>query len=393
MPLRLVFAHLRRRWLRVALTIASLAIAIFLLAALRALVLSLESGVRGAASNRLVVQSAVSLFVQLPIAYQSRIQAIPGVEAAGKWQWFGGKYVDNEGEEHSMIAQFAVDPESLVKTYPEIELVDGSVEPFLTRRNACIVGASLIQRYDWKVGDVIRLMGTLYKRSDGRPWELEIAGVYKARMPVDDQTIFFPFEYLIRAGESGEMEYPVEGTGTFAIRVAEGADPDRIAQTIDAEYANGPIRTQTMYESEFNRQFVGMVGNIPTLMGAIGAAVAFAVVLAVLNTMVMGARERTRDVGILKALGFTDRTVFAMYLVESLLICGAGGLIGLGFAEATENSVRMALEANWYPGYAITSRMLATGVVVSVAMGLLAGLYPAWQASRLRPVDALRMEV
>lgn len=392
MPLHLVVAHLRRRWLRVTLTVASLAIAIFLLAALRALVISLESGVRGAASNRVVVQSAVSLFVQVPIAYQPRIQQIPGVEAAGKWQWFGAKYTDGEGETHGMLTQFAVDPEAFLATYPEVELVEGSLEPFLTRPNACLVGISLMKEFDWKLGDVIPLEGTLYQRSDGRPWELEIAGTYRARMPVDERTMFFPFEYLIRAGESGEMAFPVEGTGTYAIRVAEGADAERIMQTIDAEYANGPVRTQTMYESEFNRQFVGMIGNIPVLMGSIGAAVAFAVVLAVLNTMVMGARERTRDLGILKALGFTDRTVFWLFLIESLALSGAGGLLGIGLALATEPGVRRALEALWYPGYAITNEMLAVGLVVPIAIGLLAGIYPAWHASRLRPVDALRME-
>lgn len=385
MPLGLLWQNLRRHWLRSALTIGSLAIALFLTTALRALVNSLEAGVRGAASNRLVTGSAVSLWVQLPTSYQSRIAQVEGVEATCKWQWFGAYYKDPA----DLFAQFAIDKGSFFEMYPEIRLVSGSREEFLARRDACIVGSELSAMYGWKQGDTIPLLGNAYPRNDGAAWQFYCAGVYEARLPVDNRTLFFDYTFLEQAGENGETMY-WPGCMLYVSRLAPEADAAAVMQTIDRAYENGPLKTKTQPESEFNRQFVTMVGNIPALMAAIGGAVTFAIVIAALNTMLMASRERTRDIGIMKALGFTDATAFALLLAESLAICTSGGLLGIGTALATESAIGFQLSANMFPGYEITRGMIASGIGAALVIGLVAGLVPAWRASRLRAVEAIR---
>jgi putative ABC transport system permease protein len=385
MPFGLIWHNLRRHWLRSALTIGSLGIALFLITALRALVNSLEAGVRGAAGNRIVVGSDVSLWVQLPTSYQAKIAQIEGVEKLIKWQWFGAYYKTSA----DLFAQWAVDKDVLFDVYPEMKLVAGSMDEFLVRRDACLVGIELAKTYGWKPGDTIPLLGNTYPRADGGAWQFYCAGVYEARLPVDNRSMFFDYAYLEQAGEAGETMY-WPGCMLYVARTAPGADQEALIQVIDRLYENGPFKTKTQPESEFNRQFVTMVGNIPALMAAIGGAVSFAIVMAALNTMLMAARERTRDLGIMKALGFTDGTAFALMLAESFAIAAAGGLIGVGTALATESAIAFQLSANLFPGYEITSDMITGAVAAAIAIGLIAGIVPAWRASRLRAVEAIR---
>ena len=385
MPIRLLFRNLLSHPLRAGLTMASIVVAVFLICTLRALLVALNAGIETSASNRVWVQSAVSLFVDLPLSYQSRIAEVPGAEDVSKFQWFAGIYK----EPKNFFAQFAVDPEKLLPMYPEVSIVDGSIEPFLTQRNACVVGIDLLKRFDWKVGDTIPLQGTIFPRADRGAWEFEIVGVYGSHVPGFDKTwLIFPFEYLRQSLESGDALGP-DGVGTYVVRTARGADPTSIMGSIDALYENGPQRVQTTTEAEFNRQFVSMMGNIPFFLRSIGGGVTFAILLAALNTMMMAGRERTRDFGILKALGFTDGVAFRLLLAESMALCALGGAIGLLLFVGSEQAMIDAL-GKVFPGYRVTSETLIEGATLAVSVGLLAGIAPAWRASRLRPVAALR---
>lgn len=387
--LRLLLRNLAHRPLRSLLTIGSLAVALFVLTALRAVVLSLESGVRNAASNRLVVESAVSLFVQLPISYQPKIEQVEGVERICKFTWFGGFYQD----ESNFFAQFGVDAEGLLDIYQDdMQVIEGDVEEFYARKNACLVGRQLMAEFpEWKVGENVPIIGALYPKNDGSAWEFYIAGVYEARMPIDNRTLFFHYDLMREAGEAGVADIPAS-TGTFAIRIAPGASPESIMQTIDAMFENGPLRTLTTTEAEFNRQFVTMVGNIPALMASISGAVLFAVVIAAINTMLMAARERTRDLGILKALGFTDGSAFGLLLGESMVIALIGGGLGIAAALLSEAPISAALEAKFFPGYEIHPAWIGFAVALTLAIGLAAGIVPALQVRSLRSVEALRRE-
>jgi putative ABC transport system permease protein len=384
-PIRLIFRNLLRHKLRTALTVGSLAIAVFLLCVLRALVVSLDAGVRNSTSDRLIVQSAVSLFVNLPASYLGKLQAVEGVDSVARLQWFGGYYQDPS----SFFAQFGVDPEEFLDMYPEFKIVDGSRERFLTERTACIVGRQTADRYGFKVGDTVPIIGTIFQRLDGTPWEFQVAAIYELDSIVwDETTIFFPFEYLEESLEGGTASGP-PGSGVIYMHLAEGVNPVNIAAEVDGLFENGPQRVQTTTEAEFNAQFVSMVGNIPFFVTTIGGGVLAAILLAVINTMLLSGREQRHDMGVLKALGFSDWAVFGVMLGQGVVLCVLGGGVGIGLAQLSSPEIAKLL-GTMFPGFEMTSEILTSACTLSLGIGLLSGALPAAATRKLMAVDAFR---
>lgn len=385
MPLRLVVRYIFQHKLRASLTLASLAIAIFLLCVLRSLVVSLDAGVRAATSDRLVVQSAVSLFVILPESYKAKLQAVEGVDEVARVQWFGGYYQDRS----NFFGQFAIDKDEFLYSFPEIQVTDGSLDQFFSERQACLVGRQTAEKYGFEVGQSVPIIGEIFQRIDGDPWSFTVAGIYElSSLAWDETTIFFSHDYLDESLEAGLATGP-RGTGIFYLKLDGSVDPVTVAASVDALFENGPQRVQTTSESEFNAQFVSMVGNVPLFVSTIGGGVLAAIVLAVLNTMLLAGREQTRDVGVLKALGFTDSSVFGVMLTQGILVTGLGGAAGIAMALGTEGAMATFL-GNRFPGYAITDQIVTQAAGLSLGIGLLAGLFPAMRARRMMAIDALR---
>lgn len=386
MPWHLVAKNLLAHPIRTLFTILSLAIAVFLVCTLRSLIVGMNAGVAASSSNRLIVQSAVSLFVDLPLSYQGKIEAIPGVETSTRFQWFGGYYQ----EPSNFFAQFGVDPDKFFDMYPEVKLVAGTKEDFQRGKTTCVIGDELHKKYGFKVGDRIPIVGTIFNKNGGA-WEFDVAAIYHSDVAiVDNSTMYFQFEYLRETLEQGGATGP-EGVGVFVLRTKPGTDPINVMAAVDREFERGPQVVQCTTEAEFNRQFVSMMGSIPFFLGSIGGAVLFAIFLAVLNTMLMAGRERTRDIGIIKAMGWSDRAAFALLLAESMLLCALGGGLGIalavGTAEGLASGFRMIV-----PFYEVTHETVGLAALITLGLGLGAGIAPAVRASRLRVVQALRPE-
>ncbi len=406
---KLIWRNLLAHKLRSILTVLSVMVAVFLLLMLRSLVTTLESNVATFSSKRLWVQSAVSLFVDFPQSYQPKVESVEGVVRTCKWQWFGGFYQDPK----NFFGQFAVDQEAFLSVCPEIELLDPETsrtvsdpklpeqgrqriqaqeEAFLAKRNACIVGQGIAKQFGWKLGDMVPITGALFPHPSGAKvaWEFEVVGIYKPGAPNwDSRTLFFRwdlFEETLRASPTG-----IPGVGVMLVETEPGADQTRIIGEIDAKFAAGPQRTQTTTESEFNRQFATMFGNIPFFVSSIGSGVLLAIALACVNTMLMAGREQTHDVGILKALGFSDARTFGLLLTQSMLLCLLGAALGIALAKAMEGGVAVAMGA-MFPGFRIQGSTLTLAVALCAGVGLIAGLAPAWKARAMRPVEALRSE-
>lgn len=200
--------------------------------------------------------------------------------------------------------------------------------------------------------------------------------------------MFFHFDYLRESLESGEAAGPV-AVGTYAIEIEPGARAETVMAAVDGLFENGPQRVRTTTEAEFNRQFLSMMGNIPLLLRSIGGAVLFAIFFAVLNTMLMAGRERTRDLGIMKALGFANGRIGMLLVVESLLLVllgsGLGVVLAMGLAE-----VMYPFVASFAPGFAIDGTVLGQGLAMAAALGLVSGLAPGLRAAKILPVRALR---
>lgn len=382
-PFKLVWRNLTRRKLRSVLTIGSLAIAIFLVCGLRTIITTIRSGVDHANPRRLDVMSASGLFAELPMSYQAKIAGVPGVEKTTKFQWFGGYYRSQK----NFFAQFAIDPETMFDMYPECKVTDGAIEELRRVRNGCIIGRSLVNDFGWKVGDTVPLIGSLHPHPDDKAWEFTVVGIYHSDVPsFDNRTLFFRWDYFEETLKAGGI---TPGVGVYALRAAPEANIEQLIVDVEDQFKDAEHRIDCTTEAEFQRQFQSMFGNIPLFLGWIGGGVLVAILVACVNTLLMSMREQTTDVGVLKSLGFTDTSVFGLFLSQALFLCIVGGGLGLLFALGTQGFISSKLE-NMFPGYAIQPETLALGAGITLALGPVAGILPALRARSLRVVEALR---
>jgi putative ABC transport system permease protein len=382
---RLVRRHAVSHPVRALLTIGAVMVAMFLFCFLRSVVTSLDSAVKESSSRRIITASAVSLFQSLPASYREAIGAIDGVHSVSRFTWFGGVYKDPE----NFFAQFATDPELLLEQYPEVVLDEGQKQAWLEDRRGAIVGINLARKFGFEVGQKVPLIGTIYPRVDGSEWEFTIRGIYRSkRANVDEMTMYFHWSYLDESLEEGSAMGP-RGSSVYLIRLEDGYRGEDVGDAIDAYYAGGPQRTRTQPEAAFQADFVNMLGNLPTFLGMIGAAVLVAILFGIVNTMTIAARERLRTMGILKALGFPIRVPARLYLMESIALVGAGGILGMGLAWLTQDPLRTGF-GTYIPVYKVTTETYLLAAGICVVIGIVGGAVPAWSAIRLRAVEALR---
>ena len=379
--LYLIFSSLKRKKLRTGLTILSIMVAFILFGYLTAIRQAFDAGVEVAGADRLIVRHKVSLIQLLPQSYEQRMERVNGVDNATHATWFGGIYQ----EPRNFFAQMPMVPEELFDMFPEFILSDEHKAAWLETRSGAVAGRGLAERFGWKVGDRIPINATIWTKKDGgRTWEFDLVGIYDgAEKGTDTSQLFFRYDFFDETRAMGEGM-----VGWYTVRVE---DPDRaaeVAAAIDAEFANSATETKTEPEGAFIQGFANQIGNIGFIIMSIMAAVFFIILLVAGNTMAYTVRERTNELAVLKAIGFTDRGVLGLVLGESLAITLAGGLIGLGLAwllvsmgDPTSGS---------FPVFYFPIGDLFIGLMLIVAMALVAGIIPALQAQRLQIADALR---
>ncbi|HEY3836017.1 MAG TPA: FtsX-like permease family protein [Bryobacteraceae bacterium] len=329
---------------------------------------------------RLIVRNRVSLAFGMPQSYREKILQVPGVAEAGISQWFGGMYIDRRPEH--MFARFAVEPAKVFRLRGELTMPEDQKKAFLTERTACIVGRTLAKEQNFKIGQKITLVGDIF------PYNMEftIRGIFDA--PVNDELLYFNRDYLeetLPLGRRGQA-------GTINVLAATTADVPRIEAAIDDMFHNSPTQTKTETESAFSLSFVAMLGNVKAFLLSIVGAVTFTILLVSANTIAMSVRERVREVGILKTLGFTPGTILGIILGEAVAIALIGGVIGVALAAAMTTAV------GHMPGMlipelqqlALVPEVAASCLGVAAAIGLLSALIPAINASRISILQALR---
>lgn len=361
---------------RTVLTILSLVISLFLFCTLRTVITSLASSLESASTARLITRRSTSLTFMMPASYRDRLAQIPGVEDAAYMTWFGGVYID----ERNFFAQFAVDPVRYLAMYPEYRLTPEEKDTFRRERTACIIGEKLARKYGFKKGDRITLRGTIFEGI----WDFTVCGIALPATPdLDTNWLLFNGEYLNqRMDDFGQV-------GTFVLKLKDPSRAGDIARIVDATFANSAAETKTETEKAFQLGFISMLGNIQAVIYALGTAIVIAIGLVSMNTMMMAARERTREIAVLKALGFNDRTVVGLVLAESLLITLVGGLLGAGLARLVFTFSNFTA-GGFFQQFLVTDGTMAQAMGIALFLGLVSGLAPAWNAARLRIVDALR---
>lgn len=377
--LKLIRRNLFRNKLRAILTMMLLAVIFFFVATLLAILDNFESfSNAGEGSNRIVVQSAISLATLLPYAHEQKIRQLPGVVDSAKLQWIGAYYK----EKSNFFANFAVDVEKMSTVFDDYKVDPKELAAFVADRRGALVGKVLMKRFGWKVGDRITLKRQIFPFDP----ELTIRGTYDH--PVQTTTVFFPMEYFQQStGDRGEV-------GTFWVKVKDPKQMAAISQQIDAMFKNSDYPTETFTEKEFQKNFMSMMGNVKLLFTAVSSCAIFMVVLLAAITMSMSARERVTEIAVLKAIGFEQRLILAIMLTEFVLLTLIGGAAGSVGAHYLYSFVDMGkVTQGFLQNFGIHAKTLAVCLVTSVAVGLIAGGLPALRASNLRVVDGLRRVV
>ena len=328
-------------------------------------------------TQRLITRHRVSLTFSLPIYYAQKIKTVPGVVEVVPTQWFGGKYIDDKPEH--FFAQFATDPQEFFKVYTDFKLPQDQLEAWQHDRAGAVVDSELAKKFNWKVGDRIVLQGTIWDAN----LELTIRGIYKAPQPT--QAVYFDRKYF-------EESVPImkDQSGTFGILADSPADVPKVAATVDDMFHNSPQQTKTESEKAFGLDFVAMLGNVKAFILSICGAVVFATLLVVANTMAMSIRERTREVAVLKTLGYTRKAVLALFVGEAVVIAILAGVAGILVGTGLMYLASHNPQAGFFQGITVSTGTMLVAIALAVLVGCVASLVPSYHASRVDIVEGLR---
>ena len=362
---------------RSLLTVASISVSLVLLSIMLSIWRSfyIDKGAPDSAL-RIMTRHKVSLANFLPIYYRDKIRAVPGVVHVVPMTWLGAKYKDDKPE--NFFAQFATDPEEYFDVAADKIIPPDQLAAWKRDRAGCVVDADLARKHNWKIGDHIILQGSIFPTN----LDLTLRGIYTIDPP--NSALYVHAKYLEES-----VSWFKDTAGFYFIRVDTPDNMPRAAHAIDEMFHSTPVPTKSESEQAFKLDFIARLGNVKAFILSICGAVVFTTLLVCANTMAMSIRERTREVAVLRTLGFTRPSILKLLLSESIAISLIGGLVGVVLGTGL---IKMMSR----PGIGMPVSMHMTAATALVVMfvaafvGVVSGLIPSYRASNLGIVDALR---
>jgi putative ABC transport system permease protein len=381
MLLKILFRNALRHRLRSMLTVIGVAVAILAFGLLRTVVDAWYAGVEASSSTRLVTRNAISLIFPLPLSYYERIRRVENVEIVSYGNWFGAYYK----EEKNFFANFAVQAETYLQIYPEFVIAEEQKHEFLADRKGALVGAKLAERFGWRVGDTVTLIGTIFPGN----WEFTIRALYRGRTrSVDEFQFLFHWDYLNETLKES-MPDRADQVGFFFEDVETPEFAAATARAIDSQFKNSMAETLTETEKAFQMGFVAMSEAILMIIQLVSLVIIFIILAVAANTMAMSVRERMREYAVFKTLGFGGPWLATLVLGESLLIAAAGGLLGIALTFPAAVVFRQAV-GQFFPVFVVTRQTVLLDAMAALSVGLLAAAFPLWTALRVRIAEGLR---
>jgi putative ABC transport system permease protein len=379
-----IWRNLKRNKLRSALTILSVGFSLALMTVLHGyMAMQGEWGKEAEKHGRIVVLNVQGFSGALPIAYVDRVRSTPGVQAATPYAWYGGNYK----EEQMPFAQFGTDPTAAFEVWDEYHIDPAELAAWRSMRNGCVVDRRLAEKRKWKLGDRIPLQGTFY------PFHLDLVLCGTFDSPKNTDSLWFQWEYLDE-GLKGMNARGTDNAGTIFAKLAPGAGASTVAKAIDDRFVSSENPTRTQTEAAFAQMFTDMLGNIQDYIRNIGLAVAFSLTLVAANAMAMSMRERTTEIAVLKAIGFSRVRVLVTVLGESCWMTILGGLVGISIGCLCLQLLHQ-INSQFFPFaiYEMLGPWLLYLIATAAAIGLASGLVPAVRAAQLSVIDGLRRVV
>ena len=379
----LVRKNLFRRKLRAALMIVSILIAFMIFGVLAGFYRAFTAGEDRAAADRLITVNKINFTQPMPIAYFNRVRAVDGVRQVTHANWFGGYYQDPK----NFLMTLAIEPATYFDMYrSELDIPPEQLQAFISDRSSAVIGESMARKWGWKVGDRVPVASNIFtQRSNGsHTWDFTIAGIVKGKAEqVSTDFLLFQYAYFDETRSFGK-----DTIGWLILQTNSPENNDRVAKTIDAMFANSIAETSTDTEKAFGKAFAAQFGNIALIVFLVVGAAFVTILMIVGNTMALSIRERTREIGVLKTLGFSGPRILRMVLGESVLLALLGGLPGLAIAALITIALRASL-ANIAPAFAVSPVIALEGIALMIALGLFTGVIPALNAMRLKIATAL----
>jgi putative ABC transport system permease protein len=380
--LKLIFKNSLRHKLRTTLTVLGIAIAVIAFVLLRTVVTAWYAGVEASAADRLIVRQAVSFIFPLPYAYKDKIESIPGVKTVSYANWFQGVFIDK----NQFFARLAVDANTIFDVYPEFILSKKELGAFKAERNSCVIGQDIAKKYNLKLGDVMTIEGDIYP---GR-WEFVVRGIYKPRDKTTDATqMFFHWDYL---DERMREDSPIRAgdVGWYIVKISDPSKSAAISGQIDALFKNSRAETKTETERAFQQGFVQSTSAIITSMNVLSFVIIGIIMLVLGNTMIMSARERTREYAVFKTLGFSQGHLIGLIMGESFLISAIGAGVGLFLTFPIVKSFQSFIPKGFFPVFEIEPITVTFAVLSALLIGIAASIFPILKALKTSIVEGFR---
>ncbi len=379
--LSLIWASLFRKKTRTTLTLLSIIVAFLLFGLLQAVNEAFNSGAESASADRMITNSKYSIIDMLPVSFQQQIAKVPGVKAVAFASWFGGSWQDKPAR----FGIFPVVPDDYIRAAPELSISPETLKAWNATRTGAIVGETLAKQMGWKVGDRIPIQADIWPQNDGSlTWQFDIVGTFHNTKDQanGDMALLFRYDYFDEA-----RRYAKGTVGWYLVILNNPKDADQVGKSIDRLFANSEHETKTQTEKAFTQGFVKQFGDIGFIITSILGAVFFTILVLTGNTMSQALRERIPELGILKTLGFSNRSVLWFVLSEALLMSLIGAILGLLLASLAIGGLKAALSS--FGVSQLSAMVFAKGLGVAVLLGVAVGLLPALRAMRIKIIDAL----
>lgn len=382
-----VLRNVRRNKVRTLLTVGSIAVSLFLMMIMLSF-LSVNSTVSESlkSSNRIIAMSSQGFAAKVPIRFVDEVGQMEGVAAASPLSWYGGKYQ----EETMPFAQFGIYPDKIFQIWDELEIPQDQQKAFVEDLSGCVIGYKMAEERNIKIGDPMPLKGTIY------PFDLNLTvrGIYKCPPDRDARMLIFNWNLLEEGLKQSNQGRYAGNAGTVFLKINSQTDPAAMCRKIDASTINSDTPTRTQTEDAFVAQFAEMWGDMKLMISAVGLAVVVSLIFVSGNAMAMAMRERTTEIAVLKAIGFTNGKVLGIVLSEAMMVSALGGLFGaLGCKLLFDVFDISPYTAGALPFFFIPWSTALWGFATSILIGLLSGLFPAVSASRLGVIQGLRKVV
>lgn len=380
--IKLIIKNALRHRLRTTLTVLGIAIAVIAFGLLRTVVTAWYIGIEASQADRLITRHAVSFIQPLPYSYLEKIKKIPEVKNVTFLNWFGGIYIDK----NQFFARFAADHNTFFDLYPECLISKKELEDFKKERNACVLGRDIANQYKLKIGDVMVLEGDIYP---GR-WEFVIRGIYQPKYKYTDATLMvLHWDYL---NERIQQETPERANyvGWYAVRIDNANNAATASNKIDALFKNSPAETKTETERAFQQGFIAASSAIIEGMNAISFIIVGIIMLVLGNTMIMAARERTREYAVLKTLGFSGAHLVGLIMGESLFISALGGGLGLALTFPIVAFFESVIPKGWFPIFQIETITIILAISAIIIIGIASSIFPVQRAVSTKIVEGFR---